>query len=322
MSAHKIIIDTDPAIGIPGTDADDPIAIMLALQDPRLDLLAITTVFGNCPPALGARCATRILQVAGRSDIPVAIGQATPMSGTLPELLQKAYQGPRGQEGSIALPTLEDSHCGQHASELIIDLVRKHPGEITLVCIGAQSNLALALIKAPDIAPLIKDVVMMAGALGMDAKWGRGNITPVAECNIWFDPQAADIVFRSGIPLSMVSLDVTNADAGLVLTREHLAGIGDDKPLNQLFKQVCACYFDAPMFDWSEGCVLYDPLAVAVAADAQVGEFAAMAIGIETVGRLTVGQTVPLRDAPTNVRVCTQIDGHKIVSDIVKTIIG
>lgn len=320
MSARKIIIDTDPAIGIPGTDADDPIAIMLALQDPRLDLLAITTVFGNCPPALGARCATRILQVAGRSDIPVAIGQATPMSGALPELLQKAYQGPRGQEGSIALPALEDSHCGQHASELIIDLVRQHPGEITLVCIGAQSNLALALIKAPDIAPLIKDVVMMAGALGIDAKWGRGNITPVAECNIWFDPQAADIVFRSGIPLSMVSLDVTNADAGLVLTREHLVGIGDDKPLNQLFKQVCACYFDAPMFDWSEGCVLYDPLAVSVAADAQVGEFTAMAIGIETAGRLTLGQTVPLRDVPANVHVCTRIDGHKIVSDIVKII--
>jgi len=85
---------------------------------------------------------------------------------------------------------------------------------------------------------------------------------------------------------------------------------------------VCACYFDAPMFDWSEGCVLYDPLAVAVAADAQAGEFTAMAIGIETVGRLTLGQTVPLRDTPTNVRVCTRIDGHKIVSDIVKTITG
>lgn len=83
---RKIIIDTNPAIGIPGIDTDDPIAIMLALQDPRLELLAITTVFGNCPPALGTRCATRILQVAERSDIPVAIGQATPMGGTLPDL--------------------------------------------------------------------------------------------------------------------------------------------------------------------------------------------------------------------------------------------
>ena len=320
MCARKIIIDTDPAIGIPGTDADDPIAIMLALQDPRLDLLAITTVFGNVPPALGARCATRILQVAERNDIPVAIGQAVPMSGTLPERLQQEYRGARGREGSIALPAEAESHCGQHASELIIELVRKHPGEITLVCIGSQSNLALALIKAPDIAPLINNVVMMAGALGMDAKWGRGNITPVAECNIWFDPQAADIVFRSGIPLSMVSLDVTNADAGLVLTREHLVGIDESKPLNALFREVCACYFDAPMFDWSEGCVLYDPLAVAVAADAEIGTFVDMAIGIETQGRLTFGQTVPLRDTPNNIRVCTHIDGHQIITNIVKTI--
>ncbi|HEY0209593.1 nucleoside hydrolase [Acerihabitans sp.] len=322
MNASKIIIDTDPAIGIPGTDADDPIAIMLALRDPRLELMAITTVFGNCPPLLGARCASRILQVAGRSDIPVAAGMATPMGGTLPALLQQAYAGPRGRKGSIALPEADASHCGLHASELIIDLVRKHPGEITLVCIGAQSNLALALVKAPDIAPLIKQVVMMAGALGLDATWGRGNITPVAECNIWFDPQAADIVFRSGIPLSMVSLDVTNAAAGLVLTREHLQDIAENTPLTALFKQVCATYFDAPMFDWSEGCVLYDPLAVAVAADATVGTFEEMAIGIETAGRLTLGQTVPLRDAPPNVRVCTGIDGRKVVSDIVSTITG
>jgi len=321
VSARKIIIDTDPAIGIPGTDADDPIAIMLALQDPRLELMAITTVFGNCPPLLGARCATRILQAAQRTDIPVAVGQALPLSGTLPELLQKAYQGPRGREGSIALPAPEASHCGQHASELIIDMVRKYPGQITLVCIGAQSNLALALIKAPEIAPLIKEVVMMAGALGMEPKWGRGNITPVAECNIWFDPQAADIVFRSGIPLSMVSLDVTNAATGLVLTREHLANRAEDKPLNTLFKQVCAIYCDAPMFDWSEGCVLYDPLAVAVTADASVGVFAEMAIGIETTGQLTVGQTVPLRDKPANVRVCTRIDGQAIVNNIVRTIV-
>lgn len=322
MARRKIIIDTDPAIGIPGTDADDPIAIMLALQDPRLELMGITTVFGNCPPMLGARCATRILQVAGRTAIPVAAGMGTPMSGTLPELLQRAYAGPRGREGSIALPAAESSHCGRHASELIIDLVRQYPGEITLVCIGAHSNLALALLKAPDIKPLIKEVVMMAGALGMDATWGRGNITPVAECNIWFDPQAADIVFRSGIPLTMVSLDVTNTATGLVLTREHLQDIAQDKPLTALFKQVCATYFEAPMFDWSEGCVLYDPLAVAVAADASVGRFEEMAIGIETAGRLTLGQTVPLRDTPPNVRVCTHIDGQKIVRDIVAQIVG
>lgn len=319
---RKIIIDTDPAIGIPGTDADDPIAIMLALRDPRIQLMGITTVFGNCPPALGARCATRILQVAGRADIPVAIGMGTPLSGKLPELLQKEYAGARGREGVIPLPPESESHCGMHASELIIDLVRKHPGEITMVCIGSQSNLALAILKAPDIVPLIKDVVMMAGALGMNSTWGRGNITPVAECNVWFDPMAADIVFSAGIPLTMVSLDVTNADCGLVLTREDIEGVDEHSEFVALFKTVCSTYFDAPMFEWSEGCVLYDPLAVAVTANKAVGEFQEMAIGIETAGTLTVGQTVPLRNSSPNVDVCIRIDGRKIVKDIVATIVS
>ncbi|CAK9885914.1 MAG: Pyrimidine-specific ribonucleoside hydrolase RihA [Candidatus Erwinia impunctatus] len=318
---RKIIIDTDPAIGISGTDADDPIAIMLALRDPRLQLMAITTVFGNCPPTLGARCATRILQVAGRTDIPVAIGMATPLSGELPEQLQQAYAGARGREGCVPLPPEAQSHCGIHASELIIDLVRKNPGEITIVCFGSQSNLALAMLKAPDIIPLIKNVVMMAGALGLNARWGRGNITPVAECNIWFDPPAAARVFRSGIPLSVVSLDVTNADCGLVLTKEDLQGLDGKGEFIGLLKTVCSTYFDAPMFEWSEECVLYDPLAVAVAANAEIGKYQPMAIGIETTGTLTTGQTVPLRDTVANVNVYTDIDGRQIVQDIIKTII-
>jgi len=316
----KIIIDTDPAIGIAGTDADDPIAIMLALRDPRLDLLAITTVFGNCPPLLGARCAARILQTHGCTDIPIAVGQSVPLSGTLPDLLQQAYADARGREGSIVLPSPHDSHCHRHASEVMIELVRRHPHQITIVAIGAQSNLAMALLQAPDIAPLIKEVVMMAGALGFNSRWGRGNITSVAECNIWFDPHAADIVFRSGIPLTMVSLDVTNEDCGLVLMREDIENIDDDRPFVTLFKKICHSYFEAPMFEWSQGCVLYDPLAVAVSADEAIADYQDMAIGIETKGLLSYGQTVPLRDHAPNIRVCTSIDGRKIVKDSVKII--
>jgi len=318
----KIIIDTDPAIGIAGTDADDPIAIMLALRDPRLELLAITTVFGNCPPLLGARCATQILQTYGSSNIPVAVGQGVPLSGTLPDLLQQAYTGARGQEGSIILPSEDASHCHRHASELIIELVRRYPHQITLIAIGAQSNLAMALLKAPDIAPLIKEVIMMAGALGLNSRWGRGNITPVAECNIWFDPHAADIVFRSGIPLTMASLDVTNEDCGLVLMPEDVENIADKNAFVTLFKKICHSYFEAPMFDCSQGCVLYDPLAVAISADEGIADYQNMAIGIETAGRLSYGQTVPLRDHAPNVRVCTFIDGRKIVKDSVNMIIA
>jgi len=318
----KIIIDTDPAIGIAGTDADDPIAIMLALCDSRLDLLAITTVFGNCPPLLGARCAARILAAHGSTNIPIAVGQSVPLSGTLPDALLQAYAGARGREGSISLPSEDQSHCHKHASELIIELVRQYPHQITIVAIGAQSNLAMALLKAPDIAPLIKEVVMMAGALGLNARWGRGNITPVAECNIWFDPHAADLVFRAKIPITMVSLDVTNADCGLVLMREDIEPIRDTNAFITLFKEICHSYFEAPMFEWSQGCVLYDPLAVWLSADNEIADYQPMAIGIETQGILSYGQTVPLRNQTPNVRVCSKIDGRKIVYDIIETIVS
>src|SRR5262249_36517288 len=106
-SKQKIILDTDPAVGIPGTDADDPIALMLALTDSRLDLVGVTTIFGNCPPTLGARCATAVLHAAGRGNIPVAVGMSAPMSGELPQLLRDAYAGDRGRPGRIGLPELK-----------------------------------------------------------------------------------------------------------------------------------------------------------------------------------------------------------------------
>jgi len=114
----------------------------------------------------------------------------------------------------------------------------------------------------------------MGGALGLDPKFGRGNVTPVAECNIWFDPAAADIVFQSGIDLTMVSLDVTNPSSGMLMPEETVRAVdGKRSPLAALFVEVCSTYIEAPMFDWSHGCVLYDPLAVAVTAEPALGTF-------------------------------------------------
>lgn len=325
MTRKKIILDTDLAIGIPGTDADDPLALMLGLRDPRLDVLGVTTIFGNCPPALGARCATAVLRAAGRGDIPVAIGMGTQLGGGLPQLLQDAYAGARGKPGRIALPELDDAHNGMHAADFLIETIRANPGEVTIVSIGAQTNIALALMKEPRLKDEIASIVFMGGALGLDPTYGRGNITPVAECNIWFDPQASDIVFRSGIDLTMVSLDVTNPATGLVLPSATIRAVEPGPPeqsLASLFVEVCSSYLDAPMFHLADGCVLYDPLAMAIAADPSIATFKDMAIGVETQGRLTIGQTVPLRDGKPNMRVATKIDGRQIVDDIVKTILS
>lgn len=323
MTRKKIILDTDPAIGIPGTDADDPLALMLCLKHPKLELLGVTTIFGNCPPDLGARSATGVLREAGRTDIPVAIGMATQMGGGLPEELVKAYSGARGRPGSIPLPDLDASHNGMHATDFLIETIMANPGEVTVIAIGPQTNLALAMLKEPKLAKALNSVVFMGGGLGLDPKYGRGNITPVAECNIWFDPQAADIVFRSGVDLTMVSLDVTNPNAGVVLPEATIRAVDPaSAPLAPLFQKVCATYLDAPMFEWADGCVLYDPLAVAIAADASIGTFEEMCIGVETRGALTIGQTVPMRDRPSNMRVCVDVDGPAVVSDILNTILS
>jgi inosine-uridine nucleoside N-ribohydrolase len=320
---RKIILDTDPAVGIPGTDADDPLALMLALKHPGLDLLGVTTVFGNCPPTLGARSAAAVLRAAEREDIPVALGMAANMAGGLPQALIEAYAGQRGRPGRIPLPDLPELSAAPHAVDLIIDLVRKNPGEVTIVAIGPQTNLALALLKEPRLRSEIASIVFMGGALGLDPKFGRGNITPVAECNIWFDPAAADIVFRSGVDLTMVSLDVTNPSTGMLMPEATVREVDRAaSPLAALFVDVCSTYIEAPMFDWGHGCVLYDPLAVAVAGDPALGTFDPMAVGVETAGKLSTGQTVPLRDQPANLRVMTGVDGRAVVDTMVKTILN
>lgn len=320
---RKIILDTDPAVGIPGTDADDPLALMLALKDPRLELIGVTTIFGNCPPALGARCAAAVLRAVGREDVPVAIGMGTRMNGELPQLLQDAYAGARGRPGQVELPEIVNPRTTLNAVDFIIETVSAHPGEVTIVAIGAQTNLALAIEKAPRLRKDIAAIVFMGGALGLEPRYGKGNITPLAECNIWFDPQAADIVFRSGIDLTMISLDVTNPTTGLMLRESAIRAVDPKSaPLAPIFREVCATYLDAPMFDWGDGCVLYDPLAVAVAADRRVASFEDMSVAVSLEPGPSLGQTVMNPRGATNMSVCVDVDGAKAVENIVRTILA
>lgn len=324
-SPRKIILDTDPGVGIPGTDADDPLALLLALGDSRLELLAVTTIFGNTPPALGARGAAKVLAAAGRPDIPVAAGMATRLDGTLHPILAEAYQGARGKEGAIPLPSTEDAVGKEHAVDLIIRLARENMHQLTIVPIGPQTNVAMALLKEPHLAEWLHSIVFIGGGLGLDPTYGRGNITPVAECNIFFDAPAADIVFRSGASLTMVGLDVTNPNSGIALSTK---GITDVKPdsssVAALFREICKTYLSAPMFHWTDGCILYDPLAVLVAADPTLGKTQDMALAVETRGEHTLGQTVPVADksmAP-NVRVLVEIDGASVVPSMLAAMLA
>ena len=195
-SLHRIIFDTDPGV-------DDAMALCFALAHPRIDLVGITTVFGNVTAAQATENAHYLLQLAKRS-VPVARGAASPLG--------KAAKAPpdfiHGADGLGNLPTRvpgsPPATDARSAAQFIVEMARAAPGQITLVPVGPLTNIAAALALEPQLPQLIKKVVLMGGA----AKVG-GNVSPVAEANTWNDPHAADAVFSAGFDLDMVGLDVT-----------------------------------------------------------------------------------------------------------------
>jgi inosine-uridine nucleoside N-ribohydrolase len=207
---HRIIFDTDPGV-------DDAMALCFAMAHPRIDLLGITTVFGNVTALQATTNALYLTQLAGRS-ITVAQGVAKP-------LVKHAEAPPDFIHGADGLGNLTSRQArngmqpdARSAAQFIVEMARAHPGEITLVPVGPLTNIAAALALEPQLPQLIKSVVLMGGAV----KEG-GNVSPVAEANIWNDPHAADAVFTAGFDLTMVGLDVTYKVVISVATFERLA---------------------------------------------------------------------------------------------------
>lgn len=193
---RKIIIDTDPG-------QDDAIAILLALASPELDVLGITAVAGNVPLTLTQDNIRKVCELAGKTDTKVYVGSERPMKRQL--ITAEYVHGETGLNGT-QLPEPSMPLQEQHAVEFIIDTVLSQPNKsLTLCTLGPLTNIGKALAQAPEIAPRIKELVMMGGGL-----FEGGNVTPVAEFNIYVDPDAAKLVFESGIPLVVMPLDVTH----------------------------------------------------------------------------------------------------------------
>jgi len=276
-SSRKIIFDTDP-----GTD--DAIALMLALNSPELDVRAITIVPGNVTAKQGLENALRMISLANRCDIPVAGGAQHPLFQKL--ITAEFWHGKNGL-ANIELPPSKCKADPRFGPDLIIEMVHAAPHEITLVPVGPLTNIALAIQKDPSIIFLVKEVILMGGSIT------GGNVNAAAEANIYNDPEAAQIVFQAGWPVTMVGLDVGDKT---LFTRKRLQELGRTHgPLNDFIYGVAKFMVELSEKFGSTGTPMYDPLAVGVAIDPTLVTAPAMHVDVETRGEFTRGETVANR---------------------------
>lgn len=273
---QRLIIDTDTA-------SDDAVALVMAWQDERVEVLAVTVVSGNVPVEMGVQNALYTREICGAAS-PVYTGAYRPLMRE--HVFAHDVHGRDGM-GDVGLALTGRSADPGHAVDVLIDLARRYPGEITLVTLGPLTNLALALRTAPDLAGLFGRVVMMAGTGD-----GTGNVTPTAEFNIYVDPEAADIVFSSGMPLEMVGWDASRQDA--TLSVEAAAGLAEVGPLGRFCVDIQRQLFEfCRTVTQIDGVDLPDPLTLAVAIDPEVAtRVVHKSVVVETLGRHTAGMTV------------------------------
>ncbi len=275
---RKIIIDTDPG-------QDDAVAILLALASPQdLTVLGITAVAGNVPLALTQKNARIICELAGFAQTPVYAGCDAPLVRKL--VTAEHVHGKSGLDGPQMADPAMPLQPG-HAVDFIIDTLRREPaGTVTLCPLGPLTNIATAFQRAPDIIGRVQEIVLMGGAY-----FEVGNITPAAEFNIYVDPQAAEIVFKSGIPLVVMPLDVTHK---ALTNRARVQAFRDMGTTPGTMVAEWTDFFER--FDMakygSEGAPLHDPCVIAYLINPALFQGRLINVEIETGSELTLGMTV------------------------------
>lgn len=301
---QKVILDVD-------TGVDDALALLCAVRSDKLDVVGITTCFGNVDVETATRNTMAVLEYAQRADIPVYMGAQRPLlrewAGPVPWI-----HGDNGL-GDAELPPLRRLAQDESAASFIHRTVSENPGEVILIPVARMTNVANVVQFDPDIAKKIKRIVMMGGAA-----FCPGNVTPTGEANIWGDPEAAQMMFRCGAPMTMVGLDVTMQAR---LTARQLDSL-HESPYSEFLKQAVSFYIDAyertqaqePGERW---CALHDPLAVAMVEDPSLCETKDYYVDVETQGLLTAGTTVvDARAVPAqrpNLSVCVGIDAPRFL---------
>lgn len=297
MTARKIIIDTDPG-------QDDAVALLLALASPEIEVLGITAVAGNVPLRLTEKNARRICELAGKTDTKVFAGSSRPM--VRPLVTAEEVHGKTGLDGPD-LPEPKMPLQERHAVDFIIDtLLAEEPNTVTLCPLGPLTNIAMALVREPRISRRISEIVLMGGGF-----FEGGNVTPAAEFNIYVDPHAAEVVFGSGVPITMMPLDLTHK--ALTTGRRVAAfrklgtrvGIATAQML-EFFER-----FDESKYG-TDGGPLHDPCVIAFLIKPELFDGRHVNVAIETASELTMGMTVVdwwgVTRRPKNAHVMREID--------------
>ncbi len=270
-----LIIDSDPGL-------DDALAIGLAVARPELDVLAVTTVGGNADVRHCTENALRLLHAYGRDDIPVAEGAAGPLVG---QVVRATEIHGEGGIGTTELPPATASAHPDHAVELMARILRERPEPVAIAPIGPLTNIALLLRLYPDLAPRIAHLSIMGGSIG------EGNTTVSAEFNIYADPEAADVVFRSGVPITMMGLDVTHQALLDRSSAESLRGLGTASA--RIAAELTEYALDRNM-EWSgrTTTAIHDAVAVAHLAIPDLVDVAPYHVAVDTTNGPARGRTV------------------------------
>jgi purine nucleosidase/pyrimidine-specific ribonucleoside hydrolase len=292
--ATPLILDCDPG-------HDDALAILLAVADPAVDLLAVTTVAGNQTVDKCTVNARRVLSLAGVSDVPVARGAHRPLVRRL--RIADDVHGTTGLDGPAFTgePSVPESPYSAH--EVLVGVLRSRPA--TIVATGALTNIARLLVDEPGLAANITEIVWMGGSTE------RGNIAPLAEANAFVDPEAADLVVRSGIPFTMCGLNVTHRALVTddVLARLERIGTPPARICGEWMTFFASTYRDLFGF---EAPPLHDPVAVARVVDPAIVRCVEANLVVETTGEWTAGATVVDLDGytgrPPNARIAVALD--------------
>ena len=306
---QKIILDCDPG-------HDDAIALLLAAKHPALELLAVTTVAGNQTVEKTTQNALKVCSLANIRDVPIAMGMDRPL--VRPARHAADIHGASGMDGpNVPEPNIELAR--QHAVDLLIELLLNSDGDITLIPTGPLTNIATAIRCEPAIVPKIQAISLMGGAIGV------GNVTPSAEFNIWFDPEAASIVFDCGRPITMVPLEVTHQ---ALATEEILSRLRTaNRPVASFAADLLVFFADSykNVFGFPAPPV-HDPCAVASVLEPDIIHAADMYVEIETMSELSAGRTVcdvyGKLGKPTNVRVGYGLEVERFWGMLVDTILA